>query len=69
MALAKERLRQVSEVLMALPARTRAVFLLRRVEGLRYAEIAIRLRVSVSTVEKEMARATEHLMLNAEDAA
>lgn len=66
--LAKERLRAVSVSLMALPERTRAVFVLRRLEGLRYGEIATRLKVSLSTVEKEMARAIDHLMLE-EDAA
>lgn len=65
--LARERLRAVSASLMALPERTRAVFVLRRLEGLRYGEIAARLKVSLSTVEKEMARAVDHLML--EDAA
>ncbi|MCE8021095.1 sigma-70 family RNA polymerase sigma factor [Halomonas sp. MCCC 1A11036] len=41
----------------ALPARTRRIFLLNRVEGETYAAIAERLEVSVSTVEKEMMRA------------
>ena len=40
-----------------LPARTRRIFLLNRVEGETYAAIAERLGVSVSTVEKEMMRA------------
>jgi len=61
--LARERLRAVSASLMALPERTRAVFVLRRLEGLRYGEIATRLKVSLSTVEKDMARAIDHLML------
>jgi len=64
--LARERLRAVSTSLMALPERARAVFVLRRVEGLRYGEIATRLKVSLSTVEKDMAQAIEHLM-GAED--
>lgn len=66
--LARERLRAVSASLMALPERTRTVFVLRRLEGLRYGEIATRLKVSLSTVEKDMARAIDHLMLE-EDAA
>lgn len=60
--LAKEKLRRVAASLMTLPERTRAVFVLRRIEGLRYGEIAKRLKVSVSTVEKDMARAVEHLL-------
>lgn len=66
--LARERLRAVSASLMALPERTRAVFVLRRLEGLRYGEIAARLKVSLSTVEKDMARAIDHLMLEEDEA-
>lgn len=66
--LARERLRAVSASLMALPERTRTVFVLRRLEGLRYGEIAARLKVSLSTVEKEMARAIDHLMLEGDAA-
>ena len=47
--------------LAALPARTRAVFLLRRFEHMRYGEIARRLGVSVSSVEKHMAKAVKRL--------
>jgi len=66
--LARERLRAVSASLMALPDRTRAVFVLRRLEGLRYSEIATRLKVSLSTVEKDMARAIDHLLLEEDQA-
>lgn len=66
--LAKERLRAVTASLMHLPERTRAVFVLRRIEGLRYGEIATRLKVSLSTVEKDMARAIDHLMLDEDEA-
>lgn len=66
--LARERLRAVSASLMTLPERTRTVFVLRRLEGLRYGEIAARLKVSLSTVEKDMARAIDHLMLEGDAA-
>lgn len=66
--LAREKLRAVSASLMTLPERTRAVFVLRRLEGLRYGEIATRLKVSLSTVEKDMARAIDHLMLDEDEA-
>jgi RNA polymerase sigma-70 factor (ECF subfamily) len=66
--LARERLRAVSASLMTLPERTRTVFVLRRLEGLRYGEIAARLKVSLSTVEKDMARAVDHLMLEGDAA-
>jgi RNA polymerase sigma factor (sigma-70 family) len=51
----------VVRALQALPDRTRHVFVLKRFEGLRYGEIARRLGVSVSAVEKHMARAIAHI--------
>ena len=53
--------------LMTLPERTRIIFVLRRVEGLRYRDIAARLGISVSAVEKHMTRAVEHLLSGAGD--
>lgn len=61
--IAKEKLKSVATALMTLPERTRTVFVLRRIEGLRYGEIATRLKVSLSTVEKEMARAVSLLLI------
>lgn len=43
--------------LRALPSRTQRVFLLNRLDGKTYAEIARELDISVSTVEKDMIRA------------
>jgi len=60
--LGREELKRAMAILQELPERTRAVFLLRRLEGMRYAEIAERLGVSVSTVEKQMCMALQHLM-------
>jgi RNA polymerase sigma-70 factor (ECF subfamily) len=60
--LAKERLHQVSAVLMTMPERTRSIFILCRLEGLRYAEIAARFGISVSAVQKHMLRAIEALL-------
>lgn len=67
--LAKERLRRVSATLMTMPERTRAIFVLCRLEGMRYAEIATRFGISVSAVQKHMLRAIETLMLHGEDPA
>jgi RNA polymerase sigma factor (sigma-70 family) len=57
----KERLRLVSAALLELPERTRHIFVLRRVDGMRYNEIASRFGISVSAVEKHMQRAVAFL--------
>ena len=60
----------VAAVLIALhelPARTRQVFVLCRVEGLRQKAVARRLGVSVSAVEKHMIRAIAHLASHLRD--
>jgi RNA polymerase sigma-70 factor (ECF subfamily) len=49
------------EALNELPDRTRNAFLLARMEGLKHPEIARRLGVSVSSVEKYVLKATVHL--------
>lgn len=54
---ARDLLQQVDAILRKLPPRTRDVFILRRVHGLSYAEIAGTLGVSLSTVEKHLLRA------------
>ena len=60
-------LAEAAAILSELPERTRAVFLLRRLDGLRYKDIAARLGVSVSAVERHMNRATLHLMKRLRD--
>lgn len=54
---ARQDLAALEAVLRGLPSRTRHVFLLNRVHGRTYADIARALDVSVSTVEKDMMRA------------
>lgn len=56
-ALIIEALTEIDAILANLPARVREAFLLCKVEGLDYREIARRLGVSVSSVEKYMVRA------------
>lgn len=56
-ALIIEALTEIDAILASLPARVREAFLLCKVEGLDYREIARRLGVSVSSVEKYMVRA------------
>lgn len=47
----------ISEAIESLPGRCREVFELSRVQGLRYAEIATALGISVKTVEAQMGKA------------
>jgi RNA polymerase sigma factor (sigma-70 family) len=58
----KQALNAAAAALMTMPERTRTIFLLRRIDGLRHQAIATRLGLSVSAVEKHMVRAIEHLM-------
>ena len=60
-ALAIEELRAISDVFGALPARTREVFILNRFDGLNQREIAERLGISLTVVEKHMSRAVLRL--------
>lgn len=57
----KEKLRRTLDALAELPDRTREIFILFRVERLRQTEIAARLGISVSAVEKHVVRAVAHL--------
>ncbi|TCS15284.1 RNA polymerase sigma-70 factor (ECF subfamily) [Caulobacter sp. BK020] len=57
----RQTLALVREALADLPERTRNVFLLHRVDGMRHQDIAGALNMSVSTVEKDVRRAMAHL--------
>lgn len=57
----KDELRLLEQALAELPPRTRTVFLLHRYEGFKYREIAERIGVSVSAVEKHIASAARHI--------
>lgn len=52
----RDELQRLGEAIASLPARVRDVFTLRRVEGLPQREVARRLGLSESTVEKHMSR-------------
>jgi RNA polymerase sigma-70 factor (ECF subfamily) len=58
---AKEDLARIVRALADLPDRTRDIFLMRRYEGLAYGEIAGRVGISVSAIEKHVARAAAHI--------
>jgi RNA polymerase sigma-70 factor (ECF subfamily) len=66
-SIARQALRQTTLLLMELPERTRTVFILNRLEMIPNREIALRLGISVSAVEKHMGRAIRHLLAHAED--
>jgi RNA polymerase sigma factor (sigma-70 family) len=57
----KELLKTYENALANLPEKQRVVFLLNRMEGLKYHEIAVNLRLSVKAVEKRMKNALEYL--------
>jgi RNA polymerase sigma-70 factor, ECF subfamily len=50
---------KLDEIINALPQRQKEVYLLHRVEGQKYNEIAERLNISVKTIETHMSRALE----------
>ncbi|MCB2082522.1 MAG: sigma-70 family RNA polymerase sigma factor [Sphingomonadaceae bacterium] len=58
----KNELQLLEKSLAELPERTRTVFLFHRFEKMKYREIASRLEVSVSAVEKHIAAAMKHLL-------
>jgi RNA polymerase sigma-70 factor (ECF subfamily) len=49
--------RQLQDALAAIPEKARDVFLMNRIEGLSYTEIAQRLNLSVKAIEKRMSEA------------
>lgn len=58
----KEELVRITAVLMEFPELTRTIFVLRRIEGMKYKDIAVRLGLSLSAVEKHMQRAVACLL-------
>ncbi len=59
---AQDRLNKVMAGLDSLGPRTREIFLLHRVDGLKYREIAAQLDITVSAVEKHIAKASLFLV-------
>jgi RNA polymerase sigma-70 factor (ECF subfamily) len=62
----KQALGNAVAALRELPERTRWIFVWRRLEGHQYKDIASRLGISVSAVEKHMVRAMHHLIISRE---
>ncbi|MGY6276445.1 RNA polymerase sigma factor [Methylomonas sp. MgM2] len=65
--IARERLEILKSALDELPPDCRTVFLLHGVEGLKYAEIATRLGISLSMVGKHLSRALAHCAQRIDD--
>lgn len=59
---ARQRLFKLGEMVGELPERTRIIFVLNRIDGLTYSEIAERLGVSQSTVQKHLTSALQHVL-------
>jgi RNA polymerase sigma factor (sigma-70 family) len=58
----RDELQRLAEAIASLPAKARDVFVLRRVHGVAQREVARRLGVSESTVEKHMGRSLHMIM-------
>jgi RNA polymerase sigma factor (sigma-70 family) len=63
----RDALNVLAQFIATLPGKTRQVFVLRRVEGLSQREIAQKLHISESTVEKHISKALRLLSLRFED--
>ena len=61
-AAGREQLSATTRALLELPERARQVFVLRRLEGMPFSEIAVRLGISVSSAEKDMHSAIRHIV-------
>ncbi|MGR4863490.1 RNA polymerase sigma factor [Caulobacter sp. LARHSG274] len=59
--LGRESLGEAADALRELPERTRAIFLLFRLEGMKQAELAALYGVSISAVQKHILKAMTHL--------
>ncbi len=66
-ALIVETLYEIDAMLDGLGRKARAAFLMSQLDGMGYAEIAVQLGVSVSSVKKYVARAVEQCLLLAMD--
>jgi RNA polymerase sigma-70 factor, ECF subfamily len=57
----RELLRRAQVALDSMPGRKRAVFVLRRFEGLELADIANHLELSIATVKRDLEKANDHI--------
>ncbi len=59
---ARQDLLRLQAAVQHLPLQTRLVFKLNRIEGLTYTEVAFRLQISESSVQKHLSKALAHVM-------
>jgi RNA polymerase sigma-70 factor (ECF subfamily) len=59
---ARQDMRRLSDLVDALPSRRREAFVLRRIEGLSQRDVAVRMGISESTVEKHLLNAQRALL-------
>jgi RNA polymerase sigma-70 factor (ECF subfamily) len=52
---------KIERAIEELPVKCKEIFVLNRHENLKYKEIAIRLEISVKTVETQMSKALQHM--------
>ncbi|MFJ4141944.1 RNA polymerase sigma factor [Pseudomonas sp. NPDC089734] len=67
-AATEQHKRRLRDAIAELPERTQEVFRLNRLEGLTHAEVARRLDISDSSVQKHLAKALAHVMQRLQEA-
>ena len=67
MLIDRERLRIFAQALAALPNKTRRIFILHRIDGLTYRDVADRMELSESSVQKHLARALFEVLQRLQD--
>lgn len=63
----QELVKAYDEALKSMPEKQRTVFLMNRIDELKYKEIADQLGLSVKAIEKRMSQALEHLKIQLKD--
>ncbi|NVZ71471.1 RNA polymerase sigma factor [Pseudomonas costantinii] len=66
-AMAQQQRQALKQALAELPARTQQIFRLNRIEGLTHAQVARRLDISDSSVQKHLAKALAYVMQRLQD--
>lgn len=59
--------RKLNKLVLQMPERRRMIFEMSRFEGLKYAEIADKLEISIKTVEAQMSKALEYMRIKLKD--